>query len=70
MRTLCHDIGETLGCGSHMVSLIRTRSGPFLLENSYTLDDLEELKSHNSLDTAIIPMDQALLMMPLLLFRK
>ncbi|NLB79735.1 MAG: tRNA pseudouridine(55) synthase TruB [Clostridiaceae bacterium] len=66
MRTLCNDIGELLGCGGHMNSLIRTRSGPFLLEQSYTLDDLEQLKADNRLDNTLIPMDQALLKMPLL----
>ena len=64
MRTLCHDIGELLGCGGHMSSLIRTRSGPFLLEDSYTLDHLEELKSEGKLETALISMDKALLRMP------
>ncbi len=64
MRTLCHDIGELLGCGGHMNSLIRTRSGPFLLENSNTLDGLKELEAENILDTVLISMDQALLKMP------
>ncbi|MGI6084341.1 MAG: tRNA pseudouridine(55) synthase TruB [Acetivibrionales bacterium] len=64
MRTLCHDIGELLGCGGHMISLIRTRSGPFLLENSHTLEKIEEFKAHHKLEKALIPMDQALLKMP------
>lgn len=64
MRTLCYDIGELLGCGGHMNSLVRTRSGPFLLENSHTLDYLEELKAESKLETALISMDQALLKMP------
>lgn len=29
VRTLCHDLGETLGCPAHMRFLLRTRSGPF-----------------------------------------
>ena len=29
IRTLCHDIGEALGCGAHMAELRRTRAGPF-----------------------------------------
>ncbi len=64
MRTLCHDIGELLGCGGHMNFLVRTRSGPFLLEDSHALDDLEKLKDEGKLDTALIPMDQAILKMP------
>ena len=64
VRTLCHDIGELLGCGGHMSSLVRTRSGPFLLEDSYALEDLERLKSEGRLETALISMDKALLKMP------
>jgi len=64
VRTLCHDIGEFLGCGGHMSSLVRIRSGPFLLEDSYTLEELERLKSEGRLETALIPMDKALLKMP------
>lgn len=29
IRTLCHDLGATLGCGAHLVALRRTRSGCF-----------------------------------------
>lgn len=42
IRTLCHDIGEALGCGAHMSYLLRLRSGPFTLENSWTLEELSE----------------------------
>ena len=39
IRTLAADIGETLGCGAHLVKLRRTRSGCFSVENSLTIDD-------------------------------
>ena len=39
IRTLCHDIGEALGCGAHMAELRRTRAGPFNERN----DDLINL---------------------------
>jgi len=42
VRTLCHDIGETLGCGAHMSFLIRTSSGPFTIGHSWTLEEIEE----------------------------
>ncbi len=29
VRTLAHDLGETLGCGAHLTELRRTASGPF-----------------------------------------
>ncbi|MBC9786038.1 tRNA pseudouridine(55) synthase TruB [Heliobacterium chlorum] len=42
VRTLCHDIGQRLGCGAIMGWLIRRRSGPFYLRDSYTLEEVEQ----------------------------
>ncbi len=42
IRTLCHDIGQTLGCGGLMHSLNRTAIGPFSVENALTEDQLDE----------------------------
>jgi tRNA pseudouridine55 synthase len=41
VRTYCHDIGQSLGCGAHMKSLRRTRSGKFDLERSVTFEQLK-----------------------------
>ena len=41
VRTYAHDIGEDLGCGAHLKSLRRTRSGRFTLERSVTVDELK-----------------------------
>ena len=41
VRTLCHDIGQVLGCGGCMASLRRTMAAGFTLEESYTLDDVQ-----------------------------
>lgn len=41
VRTLCHDIGQALGCGGCMASLRRTMAAGFTLEESYTLDDVQ-----------------------------
>ena len=43
IRTLCADIGARLGCGGAMSSLSRLASGPFKLEHTYTIDELEAL---------------------------
>lgn len=42
IRTLCHDLGETLGVGAHMSYLLRVRSGPFKIQESWTLEEIEE----------------------------
>lgn len=43
VRALARDIGESLGCGAVLSSLIRTRSGPFFLEESVTGEQLEQM---------------------------
>lgn len=64
IRTLCHDLGEKLGCGAAMASLERTKSGQFSLDTAITLEELEE-KLKNSgedrekvLQTLVIPVDK------------
>lgn len=42
IRTLCHDIGQTLGIPAHMSALTRTKSGPFGLDDAYTLEQIEQ----------------------------
>ena len=42
IRTLCHDIGQKLGCGAAMASLERTKSGQFTLETALTLEEIEK----------------------------
>ena len=39
VRTLCHDIGERLGCGAHMKSLRRIRSGSFHIKDAVSLGE-------------------------------
>lgn len=43
IRTLCQDIGEKLGCGACMESLLRTRVSEFSLENAMKLSEIETL---------------------------
>lgn len=49
IRTLCHDIGEKLGTGGCMDSLVRTRVGRFRLEDSLTLGQIEKLYAQGQL---------------------
>ena len=42
IRTICHDLGQALGCGAHMSYLVRVRSGPFMIQESWTLEEIEE----------------------------
>ena len=44
IRTLCADIGATLGCGGVMSALHRVKAGGFDIENSHTLEELEAME--------------------------
>ena len=41
VRSLAHDLGQTLGCGAHLEALRRTRAGRFRVEDAAPLDRLE-----------------------------
>ena len=63
IRTLCADIGERLGCGACMSSLVRTEVDVFKIEDAVVFDDLndmtvEEILSH------LIPTERMFLHLP------
>ena len=43
IRTLAEDMGAALHCGAHLISLRRTRSGPFAEADCVTLEQLEAM---------------------------
>ena len=57
IRTLCHDIGEKMGCGGCMESLVRTEVGSFRSEDALTLGQIEALRDEGRLKEALIPVD-------------
>ena len=42
IRTLCHDIGQLLGCGGTLYSLRRTMAAGYRLDRAVTLEDVQE----------------------------
>jgi len=66
IRTLAEDIGEQLGCGAHLSALRRIESGPFHIEESMTLEALEQLTEQadegdfDALDGLLMPAEEAL----------
>ena len=42
MRSLAQDLGERLGCGGHLSSLVRLRSGPFCISEAVSLAEVGE----------------------------
>ncbi len=58
IRTLCQDIGERLGCGGCMESLMRIRSGRFSIEESVRLLDVEKAMQEGCIEKLVLPVDQ------------
>ena len=58
IRTLCEDIGMKLHVGAYMNTLRRTKTGPFTIEESHTLKEIETLKNNGELEKIIIPVDR------------
>ena len=60
IRTLCHDIGEALGCGAAMESLVRTRVGPFEGGKAWRIGELEGAKEAGTLDEYLLSLQELL----------
>ena len=58
IRSLCHDVGERLGCGCAMKSLVRTRVSQFDISDSKTLDEIERIVKNGKLDGILMPVAQ------------
>ncbi len=70
IRTLCHDIGQSLGCGAVMTSLKRTQSGDFKIEEAYLLSEIQSKADEGSLHELIIPVEKMFEKLPAILARE
>jgi tRNA pseudouridine55 synthase len=64
IRTLCADIGKSLGCGGHLTALKRLESSGFTLDQAISMSELEKLRNSPKLLKYLIPMADALPHMP------
>lgn len=64
IRTLCSDIGDYLGIGAIMWSLLRVRAGRFHLKDAITIEKLEKLREKALHESHMIPMEEIVLSMP------
>jgi tRNA pseudouridine55 synthase len=61
VRSLARDIGAALGCGAHLASLKRLRSGPFSLATALTLQEMAQAVEEGRLEEWLAPADEGLL---------
>lgn len=66
VRTVCHDLGHALGTCGHMGGLLRTRSGPFSVDRSFTVEELRTLQTAGTLAQALTSCEDALMQYPAL----
>lgn len=61
IRTLVEDIGKSLNSGAYLLNLRRDKAGPYVLEKSYTIEQLNALmqETPEALDALLLPMDTA-----------
>ena len=57
VRTLCHDIGQALGCGGCMSSLRRVKAAGFTLEDSVPLEAVQEAVDRGEGEGLLLPVD-------------
>lgn len=57
VRTICHDLGELIGCGGALESLRRTAVGAHRIEDAHALD---ELQTPDDVRAALLPIEEAL----------
>ena len=66
VRTLCHDIGQALGCGGALFSLRRTQSAGFSLDQAVTMD---QVSAHPAPQQLLLPVDRYFSRYPALTLR-
>ncbi len=64
IRTLCHDIGQKLGCGGCMEELLRTKVSIFELGQARTIAQIQQLADEDRLQEILLSTDQLFLEYP------
>lgn len=69
VRTLCHDIGQALGCGGCMSSLRRVKAAGFTVANSVTLEAVQEAVDRGKGGALLLPVDRCFVGLPVLVLK-
>lgn len=64
IRTICHDIGNFLGCGGHMHSLQRVEAGIFKIENALTREQIDAAYNAGEMESLLLPLDAPIQHLP------
>ena len=64
VRSLAYDIGQALGCGAHLASLVRLKNGVFDIADGLTIEQLEDAFNGGYWRDVLHPVDSVLTHMP------
>ena len=64
IRTLCHDLGQALGCGGCMSSLRRVRAGQFSVDEAVTLAQVQQMAGEGRAEELLLPVDSLFRQLP------
>ena len=70
VRTLIHDMGQTLGCGAVMTNLRRSQASGFQLKDCHTLEEIQKLADENRISEIFIPIEKAFQTLPKMLLNE
>ena len=57
IRTLCHDMGQALGCGGCMSALRRTEAGSFSVHDAITIGEVQRLADEGKIAQRLLPVE-------------
>ena len=69
VRTLCHDIGQALGCGGCMSSLRRVKAAGFTLADSVGLEAIQAAVDRGEGERLLLPVDRLFAGVPVLVLK-
>ena len=69
VRTLCHDIGQALGCGGCMSSLRRVKAAGFTMEDCVTLEAVQQAVDRGEGEALLLPVDAFFAGLPMLVLK-
>jgi len=64
IRTLCHDVGQILGCGAHMSQLVREQVGRFDVQSSLTIEELSQAQNDGTLAHKLLKTEMVMGFLP------
>ncbi len=68
VRTICHDLGNSLGCGGYMSFLVRTGAGIFKIEESLTVEEITEVVETGGLNEIMMSISEVLPLKQILVY--